>query len=241
MNHSMEHDAARLVPVSRPEATDACGCTPHTPLDDRTPSPIDPPPIATQAPAAPVDTVAPRRPLKLVVTFTPSATDARTATLNIISNAAGSPSVALTGTGTAVPAPGVRLAPQSLMISNQPAGSASTPVTVTLTNTGNTTLHSLVVSDPVPAGLFVPRNSATAARLQNGAVTFMPGDLKPGQSRLFVVGLRAMGNRVGKVCNVADVRGTDGTDADAPISAQSTACTTLKGTPAPIHAPAVTG
>lgn len=112
---------------------------------------------------------------------------------------------------------------------------------IRLTNTGNTTLHSLVVSDPVPAGLFVPRNSATAARLQNGAVTFMPGDLKPGQSRLFVVGLRAMGNRVGKVCNVADVRGTDGTDADAPISAQSTACTTLKGTPAPIHAPAVTG
>ena len=72
MNDSMEHEATRQIPVGRPEATDACGCTPHTPPESRAPSPVDPPPIAREATAASVDTVAPRRPLKLVVTFTPA-------------------------------------------------------------------------------------------------------------------------------------------------------------------------
>src|SRR5205085_1194963 len=68
------------------------------------------------------------------VTFTPTASGARTGTLSVVDNAGGSPqTVALTGSGTA---PGAGLAPTSLGFGNQLLSTASTPMTVTLTNTG---------------------------------------------------------------------------------------------------------
>src|SRR5262249_16581574 len=72
------------------------------------------------------------------VTFTPGASGSRAATLAVADNAAGSPqSVSLSGTGTSA---SVTLTPSSLTFSSRSVGSASTAQTVTLKNTGNSTL-----------------------------------------------------------------------------------------------------
>jgi hypothetical protein len=72
------------------------------------------------------------------VTFKPTATGARSASLTITDNAANSPqSVSLTGTGTA---PVVSLSPASVSFGNQPVGTSSTAHNVTLSNTGNAAL-----------------------------------------------------------------------------------------------------
>src|SRR5947209_2635523 len=72
------------------------------------------------------------------VTFTPTASGARTGTLSLADNAGGSPQImTLSGNGTA---PGVGLAPTSLGFGNQPLATTSTPMTVTLTNTGTAAL-----------------------------------------------------------------------------------------------------
>jgi hypothetical protein len=72
------------------------------------------------------------------VTFTPTATGARSGTLTITDNVAGSPqTVGLTGTGAA---PAASLAPTSLAFGNQSVGVASAAQAVTLTNSGNAAL-----------------------------------------------------------------------------------------------------
>jgi hypothetical protein len=72
------------------------------------------------------------------VTFTPSASGSRTASVSITDNASGSPqTVSLSGTGTA-PVDG--LSPTSLAFGNQSVGTPSTAQTLTLSNTGNATL-----------------------------------------------------------------------------------------------------
>lgn len=74
------------------------------------------------------------------VTFTPSATGTRTATLNVNDDAGNSPqTVSLTGTGTGG-GPVVVLAPTSMPFGNESVGVVSSPQTATLTNTGNATL-----------------------------------------------------------------------------------------------------
>src|SRR5437588_11242772 len=83
------------------------------------------------------------------VTFTPTALGARTGTLLLADNAAGSPqTVALSGNGTA---PVVGVAPTSLGIGNQHLTTTSTPMTVTLTNTGTAalTINSFAASGDV--------------------------------------------------------------------------------------------
>ncbi|OYT99266.1 MAG: hypothetical protein CFE40_05195 [Burkholderiales bacterium PBB1] len=74
------------------------------------------------------------------VAFKPATTGTRTGTLGITHNAAGSPgSVSLTGAATAAPAP-VASQTASLAFGSQNVGSAGTPQTATLTNTGNAAL-----------------------------------------------------------------------------------------------------
>jgi hypothetical protein len=74
------------------------------------------------------------------VTFTPSASGSRAASLSISDNAAGSPqSVSLTGTGANTPG-SASLSPTSLSFTAQPVETTSSSQTVTLTNTGSTTL-----------------------------------------------------------------------------------------------------
>jgi subtilase family serine protease len=73
------------------------------------------------------------------VTFTPSATGARSASLTITDNARGSPhTINLTGTG--VVAPAVSLSAFNLTFGQENMGLTSAPQTVTLSNTGNALL-----------------------------------------------------------------------------------------------------
>src|SRR5437868_919891 len=72
------------------------------------------------------------------VTFTPTASGARTGTLSLGDNASGSPQMLpLSGNGTA---PVAVLAPTSLDFGNQPPRPTSDLMTVTLTNTGTAAL-----------------------------------------------------------------------------------------------------
>jgi len=72
------------------------------------------------------------------VTFTPTATGTRTGTLSVTDNAAGSPqTVSLTGKGVQ---PAVKLSPTSLSFGNQLVGTTSPSKSVTMSNTGTTTL-----------------------------------------------------------------------------------------------------
>ena len=76
----------------------------------------------------------------MTVTFTPSATGARSANISISDNASGSPhSVPLAGTGV-TPAPGVTLNPTSVSFGNQLVGTTSATRTATLTNSGTAAL-----------------------------------------------------------------------------------------------------
>ncbi|MGB3429817.1 MAG: choice-of-anchor D domain-containing protein [Burkholderiaceae bacterium] len=85
--------------------------------------------------------LAPGATCTISVTFNPAAPNARSATLGIPSNAAGSPhNVALTGTGAAAPAPGVTLNPAALAFGNQATGTTSAAKSIALTNSGSATL-----------------------------------------------------------------------------------------------------
>lgn len=73
------------------------------------------------------------------VTFTPSTGGTTTGTVSVVDNAAGSPqTVSLTGTGLAGPV--VTLSPTTLTFAGQVVGTTSPPQSVTLTNTGASTL-----------------------------------------------------------------------------------------------------
>src|SRR6266480_580880 len=92
------------------------------------------------------------------VTFTPTASGARTGTLSLTDNAGGSPQImTLSGNGTA---PGVGLAPTSLGFGNQPLATTSTPMTVTLTNTGTA---ALTINSFAPSGDFAATSTGASA------------------------------------------------------------------------------
>src|SRR5437016_4994021 len=114
------------------------------------------------------------------VTFTPTALGARTGTLSLADNAGGSPQImTLSGNGTA---PGVGLAPTRLGFGNQPLATTSTPMTVTLTNTGAAalTINSFAASGDSAATSTAPTlHDALPISLAAGAnctinVTFTP-------------------------------------------------------------------
>jgi len=86
-------------------------------------------------------TLAPGSNCSVNVTFTPAALSARSATLNIVSNATGSPhGVSLSGNGVAAPAPAVTLSPTSLAFGNQTVGTTSAAKAIKLTNSGSAAL-----------------------------------------------------------------------------------------------------
>ena len=76
------------------------------------------------------------------VTFRPTATGSRTASLSVTDSAPGSPhTVPLTGTGTAV-----TVSPTSLTYTTQTVGTTSAAKTVTVTNSGTTALTGVGIS-----------------------------------------------------------------------------------------------
>src|SRR5438034_345605 len=92
------------------------------------------------------------------VTFTPTASGARTGTLSLADNARGSPQImTLSGNGTA---PGVGLAPTSLDFGNQLLATTSAPMTVTLTNTG---AAALTINSFAPSGDFAATSTGASA------------------------------------------------------------------------------
>ena len=111
------------------------------------------------------------------VTFTPAALNARSATLGIPSNAAGSPhNVTLTGNGVAAPAPALTLNPASLAFGNQVTGTTSAVKSIALTNSGSATLG---LSAITPTGTGFGITHTCPASLAAGAsctinVTFAP-------------------------------------------------------------------
>src|SRR5947199_78005 len=83
------------------------------------------------------------------VTFTPTASGARTGTLSLADDAVGSPQMnTLSRSGTAS---GVGLSPLSLDFGNQLLATTSAPMTVTLTNTG---AAALTINSFAPSGDF---------------------------------------------------------------------------------------
>lgn len=75
------------------------------------------------------------------ITFAPTATGARSASLAITHDASGSPtSVSLAGTGTAAPQPSISVDATALTFGSQTVGSTSAAQAVTLTNSGAATL-----------------------------------------------------------------------------------------------------
>jgi trimeric autotransporter adhesin len=112
------------------------------------------------------------------ITFTPGASGTRTASMTITDNATGSPqSISLTGTGLA---PAASLSGTSLSFTTQLVGVASTAQTVTLTNSGSSTLNitSIAVGGS-NAGDFAQTNtcgtSVAAGAKCTISVTFTPG------------------------------------------------------------------
>src|SRR6266478_4715886 len=112
------------------------------------------------------------------VIFKPTNTGARAGTLSVTDNASGSPQkAALTGTGVIA---AVNLAPTSLNFGKIPVGTTSTPVTVTLSNTGTGTLliSSMALTGANPADYAQTNNCGGS--LDPGAnctitITFTPG------------------------------------------------------------------
>src|SRR5258706_569979 len=112
------------------------------------------------------------------VSFKPTTTGMRTGTLSVTDNASGSPQKAAL-TGTAI-TPAVNLAPTSLNFGKIPVGTTSTPMTVTLSNTGTGTLliSSMALTGPNPADYAQTNNCGGS--VDPGAnctitITFTPG------------------------------------------------------------------
>lgn len=108
------------------------------------------------------------------VTFTPTAAGTRNGTL-IVTDELGTQAVALSGTGTA---PGVGLTQTNLFFGNQAVGSVSGGQTVTVTNTGNSTL---TFSSITAAGDYAETDTCSSPIGANGTcsitVTFDPTEI----------------------------------------------------------------
>jgi Abnormal spindle-like microcephaly-assoc'd, ASPM-SPD-2-Hydin len=116
----------------------------------------------------------------LTVTFSPAAASAYTAAISVTDNAPGSPqNAALTGTGTVAPTLLATLAPATIAFANQLNGTTSAAQTLTLTNTGNSSISitgvTLTGANPTAFGLTSSCGSTLAAGAQcSMAVTFKP-------------------------------------------------------------------
>jgi hypothetical protein len=109
------------------------------------------------------------------VSFTPTASGSRTASVSVV-DSLGTQTVALTGTGNG---PAVSLSTTSINFGNQGVGQASAAQTVTLTNSGNTslTITNIVVtsgtgSNPTPGDFALTNNTCGTPVAASGTCTF---------------------------------------------------------------------
>lgn len=129
-------------------------------------------------------TLAPNANCSVSINFTPAATGALTANLQVADNASGSPqTLALNGTGVA-PAPAVTFSPSALSFPSTNQGSSSAPQTLTVISSGNSPLHisSVSLAGANPSD-FSSTNNCTAPLTPSSncaiSVTFNP--TAPGQ------------------------------------------------------------
>ena len=116
--------------------------------------------------------------------FTPAVTGVLQATLQITDNAPGSPqSVSISGVGTSsTTQPQVSLSSSSLGFGSQTQGTSGTPQAITLTNTGNATLHvsTVTLTGSFPKDWSETQTCTAAAIAPQSActisVTFSPSD-----------------------------------------------------------------
>jgi hypothetical protein len=120
------------------------------------------------------------------VTFTPSQGGVRTAALWITDNAAGSPQVVnITGTGAG---PVISFSPAALTFGPQAVGTASSPQTVTLSNTGQGSLGGINISTGNGFAETTTCGNSLAAGAQCGiSVTFAPIIVGPVSSAVGVL------------------------------------------------------
>jgi 6-phosphogluconolactonase (cycloisomerase 2 family) len=129
------------------------------------------------------NTLVPQASCQATLFFTPAVTGVLQATLQITDNAPGSPqSVTLSGVGVSTATqPQVSLSSSSLGFGSQTQGTSSAPQVITLTNTGNATLHVSVVTltGSYPKD-WTQTNTCAAPLAAQGtctiSVTFSPSD-----------------------------------------------------------------
>lgn len=125
----------------------------------------------------------------ITVTFAPTATGARSATLTIASDASnGNAAVSLSGTATAAPAPVAGLAPASLAFGNQTNGTTSSARSITLTNSGTAALNisSITATAPFAVSSTTCGASLATATSCSVSVTFAPTALGAASGNLSV-------------------------------------------------------
>jgi hypothetical protein len=123
------------------------------------------------------------------ITFTPSASGTRTASLAVSDNASGSPQqVSLTGTGMA---PSVTLSPATVNFGQEDVSATSAPKTVTLSNNGNSSLGiaSIALGGGYPQDFGESNNCGNSVAAGGNCtigVTFTPGIVGPFSAALIV-------------------------------------------------------
>ncbi|MEQ1352809.1 MAG: choice-of-anchor D domain-containing protein [Candidatus Acidiferrum sp.] len=108
------------------------------------------------------------------IVFTPAAAGSRAANLSITDNASGSPqSVPLSGTGTAPPppAPAITFMPGTLNFPSLSQNATSSPLSVTVTNSGNAalTISSIILGGNNPADFSSPTGNCIGAAIAPNA------------------------------------------------------------------------
>jgi 6-phosphogluconolactonase (cycloisomerase 2 family) len=127
--------------------------------------------------------LAPGAACQVTIYFTPTTTGVLGATLQVVDSAPGSPqTVALSGIGTSsTPQPQVSLSASNLSFGSQTQGTSSAAQAITLTNTGNATLHisAINLTGSYPKD-WTQTNTCTAPLAAQGtctlSVTFSPSD-----------------------------------------------------------------
>ncbi len=169
----------------------------------------------------PASTLATGGSCTLDFTFTPAAIGARSATLTAASNASnGNAVLSLSGTGTAVPTPGVALAPAAVNFGSQTIGVASPVSVVTLTNSGTAALAIGAVTATSPFGATHNCGSSLAA----GASCTLSARFTPAVAGAATGSISLTSNAVGSPHTVA----LTGTGAVAsPVLAWSSGATSV--------------
>jgi sugar lactone lactonase YvrE len=170
----------------------------------------------------------------LSVTFDPTATGARTASLSVPTNATGSPqTVLLQGNGSTAAAPAASLSPTSISFPSTAVGSTATAISTTLSNTGNAVLNisgiTLTGTNPSDFAI-VTSPTACGTTLAAGATCTISATFTPAAAASYTASLSVADNATGSP-QTATLSGT-GTAAPAPIASLSPTTLTFPATTA---------